>query len=85
MRRISKEEERARDKRHVEDVIARTAKHLFRENHRESRSDSHHPQRGVDGHYQRNQDTGYQEALLNFLFLPLRHRELNTETGDVTN
>ena len=81
--RISKEEERTRDKRHVEDVITRSAEHLFGEDDRESRSDSYLPQRCVDRHDERNDESRYEETLGYLFVLDLRYGELDTQTDYV--
>ena len=85
VRRVSEEQERTGDECYVEDVITRTAEHLFGEDDCKSRSHSHHPQRSVDRHDERNQETRNQEALGNLLVLPLSHGELYSKAHDITN
>ena len=82
--RISKEEERTRDKRYVEDVITRSAEHLFGEDDRESRCNRYLPQRGVNRHDKRDDESRHEETLGYLFVLDLRHGELDTQTDDVT-
>ena len=83
--RVGEEQERTGDQGYVEDVVARTAEHLFGEDNGESSSYGNHPQRSVDRHDQRNQETGNEEALGDLFMFPLSHGELDAQTNDVTN
>ena len=85
MSRVRKEQERTRDKSHIEDVITRTTEYLFGKDNGKSSSNSHHPQRSIDRHNQRNDETRNEKALLNLFFFPLRYRKLNTKSHCVTD
>ena len=78
--RVSEEQERTRDKRYVEDVISRSAEHLFGEDNRESYSYRYLPQRRVNRHDQWDNKSCYQESFCHFLMLDLRYDELDAQT-----
>ena len=84
-RRIGEEEERAGDEGNVEDVHARAAENLLGKYHGKRCGDGGHPQRGVNGDDEGNQDTRYQESLLDLLVMNLCADELDAQTHGVTH
>ena len=84
-RRIAEEEEGTRHKGGIEDVHTRTAKDFLGKDDAECHSQSQHPQRSVYRNNHGNDDTAHQEALLDFLTLPLGHHKLYAQTHDVAD
>ncbi len=83
LRGIAEEEEGARHKGDIEEIIACAAEYLLGEYHRESHRDGYHPAWSVDRAYHRNQYAGHKESFLDFMSAYLGHDELYAKSHNV--
>ncbi len=83
LRGVGEECECTRQERGVEYIHTRTAEDLLAEYDGEGRSQSHDPQRYVDGHNHRDQKTRNEKSLVDLVAARLREAELYGKTDDI--
>src|SRR5699024_7811413 len=78
--RIGEEQESTGNQSRVEDIHTCTTEYFLSEDNGERSSNSQNPQRTFHRNDHRDQQTGYQEAFLNFFILPLCHHKFDSQT-----